>query len=51
MDSTFELLLVVAAGMAALATVVVVACRKAARGMWAAGYWWSEHDRSRGPGC
>jgi hypothetical protein len=51
MDSSLEVLVVLAAAIAAVATVWFVVYRKVARGMWAAGYWWSDRDRARGPGC
>jgi hypothetical protein len=30
---------------------IALAARHYSRGVWAAGYWWSERDRKRGPGC
>lgn len=44
-----------AGGAAGVALVGVLAYRhwrhkRGEGGMWAAGYWWSERDRRRGPG-
>jgi len=29
---------------------VALAARQYSNGVWAAGYWWAERDRERGPG-
>ena len=50
MDGNIELILIVTMAIVAVASALVVARRIAGRGTWAAGYWWSERDRSRGPG-
>lgn len=45
------LVLTVIAATAAISGVVVGICRYLSDGKWAAGYWWSKHDRELGPGC
>jgi hypothetical protein len=43
-------ILSIVAGLGA-ACGIALAARHRSRGVWAAGYWWSERDRERGPGC
>ncbi len=37
-------------GSAVIAAAGMLVYRYTKGGMWAAGYWWSERDRRRGPG-
>jgi len=50
MDGMIEVILALAVAAVAGASVAIVVRRIAARGKWAAGYWWTDRDRSRGPG-
>lgn len=47
MDILFLILPAVVVAGAAIA----VSIRHRSKGMWSAGYWWSEPDRRLGPGC
>jgi hypothetical protein len=50
MDGTVEIVLALTMAAIAGGSIAIVVRRIAARGKWAAGYWWTERDRSRGPG-
>jgi hypothetical protein len=50
MDGTIEIFLALTMAAIAGASVAIVVRRIAARGRWAAGYWWTNRDRHHGPG-
>ncbi|HZM45672.1 MAG TPA: hypothetical protein VFC14_12625 [Burkholderiales bacterium] len=50
MDGVLEIFLALAMAAVAGASVTIVVHRIAARGRWAAGYWWTDQDRRHGPG-
>lgn len=50
MDGMLEILLALTMAAVAGASAAIVVRRIAARGRWAAGYWWTDSDRRHGPG-
>ncbi len=43
--------LLLLAGLGAAGGVAYAVDQYLLHGVWAAGYWWSKHDREHGPGC
>ena len=50
MDYMLEIFLALTIAAVAGGSIAIVVRRIAARGKWAAGYWWSDRDRRHGPG-
>jgi hypothetical protein len=50
MDDMLEVFLALTIAAVAGGSIAIVVRRIAARGKWAAGYWWTDRDRRHGPG-
>ena len=50
MDEMLDIFLVLTIAAVAGGSIAIVVRRIAARGKWAAGYWWTDRDRHHGPG-
>ena len=50
MNGMTEIFLALTMAAVAGASVAIIVRRIAARGRWAAGYWWTDRDRRHGPG-
>ncbi|MGH8619025.1 MAG: hypothetical protein ACREUW_15140 [Burkholderiales bacterium] len=46
-----EILLLLSGALAVGAFALGGLTMSMSRGVWSAGYWWSDGDRRRGPGC
>ena len=49
--TTMVFVLIIAATIIAVCSVVLATYRYLLEGKWVAGYWWSKRDREFGPGC